>query len=544
MTYISTSNTSKKNGSIQKKICISLFTFLVCACQKTQTINSNIQPKKNVIFILADDLGARDLSVEGSTYYESPNIDNIANKGVRFTKGYSASRVCSPSRASIMTGNFVTNHGITAWIGDKHGKDWHTKSNDKVRPANYTHHLKQDTVSLAERFQDAGYRTFFAGKWHLGGEGSSPEDHGFEINKGGISRGGPPGGFFSPFNNPKLTDTIPGESLTLRLGRETAHFIEQQDDQPFFAFLSFYAVHAPIQTTRTLWEKYQKKSMLHSAVEKRFKFDRRLAVRQVQDCPIYAGMIESMDAAVGMVIDKLQEKNLSDNTIIFFTSDNGGVSSGDNYATSNRPLRGGKGRHWEGGIRVPYYIYDPSKKPSKRVIEVPVSGVDAYPTLLDLANINIDTIDTDGVSLRPLIEDREIQDRALYWHFPHYGNQGGEPSSLILEDDWKLIFHHEDERYELYNLLDDPSEQQNVAPKAPKKTEMLSKKLHQWLSETQAIFPRPNPDFDPDKKAKRLRHLKTSGMTALEQKHAEYLDVNFDPGNHWWGSEPPQEERK
>ena len=230
---------------------------------------------------------------------------------------------------------------------------------------------------------------------------------------------------------PNLSDGPPGESLPIRLGQETARFIEQNKDGPFLAYLSFYSVHAPIQTTSALWKKYRDKAESGGLEATRFIFDRRLAVRQVQDCPIYAGMIESMDDAVGIVLNKLEEHNLLENTIVCFTSDNGGVSSGDAFATSNLPFRGGKGRQWEGGIREPYYLYAPGVTTAGAVSDVPASGIDWYPTLLELAGVNVPPEqEVDGVSLVPLLKGNKLAARPLYWHYPHYGNQGGEPSSI------------------------------------------------------------------------------------------------------------------
>ncbi|MEG3603706.1 MAG: sulfatase-like hydrolase/transferase, partial [Verrucomicrobiota bacterium] len=289
-----------------------------------------LQAKKpNVLFILIDDMGAHDLSNEGSEFYESPNVDRIANEGMKFTRGYATCQVCSPSRASILTGKYPTNHGITTWIGDASGEAWGKRGrHDSHFPPEYERNLRASEITLAEAMKDAGYKTFFAGKWHLGSEGSWPTDHGFEINRGGWDVGSPRGGFFSPWQNPNLESGPAGESLTLRLGQETADFIEAHKDQPFLAYLSFYTVHGPIQTTRTLWKKYRDKAEQSGLADERFLFDRRLNVRQVQDCPIYAGMIELMDDAIGTVLAKLDEHGLDQNTIVCFTSDNGGVSSG------------------------------------------------------------------------------------------------------------------------------------------------------------------------------------------------------------------------
>ncbi|MDP6115722.1 MAG: sulfatase-like hydrolase/transferase, partial [Planctomycetota bacterium] len=302
-------------------------------------MNSSQRP--NIVFILSDDLGWADLSAEGSALYESPHIDRIANEGMRFTQGYAACQVCSPSRASIMTGKYPPRHGITDYIGAKTGEAWRDAGRfTKLLPPDYEHGLRADEITLAGALRDAGYRTFYAGKWHLGDVGSHPEDHGFEFNRGGHKAGSPPGGYFAPFNNPKLEDLEPGESLPIRLGKETASFIEEHKEEPFLAYLSFYSVHGPIQTSQDRWERFRRKAAeLGEAADNRFIFDRRLPVRQVQDCPIYAGMIEAMDDAVGIVLNKLDELGLADNTIVCFTSDNGGVSSGDAYSSSNLPLR-------------------------------------------------------------------------------------------------------------------------------------------------------------------------------------------------------------
>lgn len=494
--------------------------------------------KPNIVFILADDLGWKDLSNEGSTYYESPNIDKIAGQGMKFTRGYAACQVCSPSRASIMTGKYPTKHGITTYIGDASGEAWRgRKRHDSNFPADYERNLRASEITLAEALKDAGYTTFFAGKWHLGSKGSWPTDHGFDINKGGWDVGSPRGGFFAPWNNPNLEPGPNGESLTLRLGQETAKFIEEHKDEPFLAYLAFYTVHAPIQTTPELWEKYRNKAADDGLADSRFLWDRRLPVRQVQDCPIYAGMIETMDDAVGLVLAKLDELGLSENTIVCFTSDNGGVSSGDAFSTSNLPLRGGKGRQWEGGIREPFYITVPGLTKPGSTSEIPVNGIDWYPTLLELAGVDVPKDqDIDGVSLVPILKGGTIADRPLFWHYPHYGNQGGEPSSIITENDWKLIFYHEDGRSELYSLADDPQETADVADTHPEKVAMLWKKLEAWLQATGAKLPPPDPEFDPALRQQRWTQLMTGGLQRLEKQHANFLSKDFQPNKDWWGS--------
>ena len=496
------------------------------------------ESKPNIVFILADDLGWRDLGNEGSAFYESPHIDRIAGEGMKFTRGYATCQVCSPSRASILTGKYPTKHGITTWIGDRSSEAWRdTKRHDSHLPPEYDRNLRAEEITLAETLRDAGYKTFFAGKWHLGSEGSWPTDHGFDINKGGWDVGSPIGGYFSPWKNPNLEPGPAGQSLPVRLGRETAAFIEAAQDGPFFAYLSFYSVHGPIQTTPALWKKYRDKAIAAGLAEDRFIFDRRLCVRQVQDCPIYAGMIESMDDAVGIVLEKLDDLGLADNTVVCFTSDNGGVSSGDAFSTSNLPLRGGKGRQWEGGIREPYYIKAPGLTEAGSTSAVPVGGIDWYPTLLDLAGVRVPgEQDVDGVSLVPLLRGKTIPERALFWHYPHYGNQGGEPSSIITENDWKLIHYHEDGRDELYHLATDPVERKDLARAEPDRAKDLRAKLDAWLKDTGAQFPMKDTQFDPAKRAARWESLGTQGKANLEKRHASYLDADYTPNKDWWGS--------
>ncbi len=501
-------------------------------------LSQNSRP--NIVFILADDLGAKDLSNEGSTFYESPNIDRIAKMGMKFKRGYATCQVCSPSRASILTGKYPTNHGITTWIGDRSGEAWReTNRHDSHLPPDYEHALRASEVTLAEVLRDAGYQTFYAGKWHLGDEGSWPEDHGFTINKGGWRVGGPRGGYFSPYVNPNLESGPDGESLPIRLGEETAAFIDENKNKPFLAYLSFYSVHGPIQTTQQLWKKYRDKAVAAGLPEERFIFDRKLSVRQVQDCPIYAGMIESMDTAVGIVLDKLEELGLMENTIICFTSDNGGVSSGDAFSTSNLPFRGGKGRQWEGGIREPYYIYAPGVTKPGSETDVPASGIDWYPTLLELAGVPVPQEQAvDGVSLVPVLKGGSIKERPLFWHYPHYGNQGGDPSSIIMEDEWKLIYYHEDKHCELYNIEKDIGEQIDLSASQPERTKAMLSRLKKWLDSTNAKFPKKDPQFDPAKKKAYLERQRTTGKERLEERHANYLKKDFKPNEDWWGSAP------
>ena len=492
----------------------------------------------NVVFILADDLGLNDLSITGSKYYETPNIDRIAQEGTVFTQGYAASRVCSPSRASIMTGQFTARHGITDWIGAASGEAWRTQGrNDRLLPADYVHNLPAADTTLAEAMRAAGYQTFFAGKWHLGDSTSYPEDHGFEINKGGWDVGSPIGGYFSPWENPKLPNTVKGEELSMRLAKETSRFIEQNKDEPFFAFLSFYAVHGPIQTIEEKWEKYRDKAEAMGIRDSGYVMERVLPIRTVQDNPIYAGLVEAMDDAVGVVLNQLKASGLDENTIVIFTSDNGGVASGDAFSTTNLPLRGGKGYQWEGGIREPYFIKVPWLKNAPKTIDEPVTGTDFYPTILDLTNVRaLPNQPVDGVSLVPLLKGQSLASRPLFWHYPHYGNQGGEPSSILRKQDWKLIHYWEDGRNELYNLKKDPGEQDNVADEYPEIATKMSSELDVFLNSVHANRPVQDTTFD-ETLAKKMHQEKIDVLwPRLEAERKEFLSKTFKPNEDWWGS--------
>jgi arylsulfatase A-like enzyme len=496
----------------------------------------------NILFILADDFGYHDMSSMGSAYYETPNLDQLAGRSMVFTDGYAACQVCSPSRASIMTGQFPARHGITDWIGAKSGEAWRRQGRfNKLLPADYVHQLDTAYVTLPEALRAAGYTTFFAGKWHLGSKGSWPQDHGFDINVGGWDAGSPHGGYFDPYNNPNLENRQPGENLSMRLARETADFmtahVQQQPDAPFFAYLAFYAVHSPIETTSEKWQKYRDKADSLGIAERGFEMGKYLPVRQVQDNPVYAGLVEQMDDAIGMVLDKLEELGLEKNTIVIFTSDNGGVAAGDASATSNLPLRAGKGYQFEGGIREPYLISVPWMHHEGEQNSMPVTGTDFYPTLLELAGAPPRPDQhADGTSLVPLLKGETIPERALIWHYPHYGNQGGEPSSIIRRGDWKLIHYYEDGREELYNLAEDTGETNDLSATRPDKVKELQLELFGYLDGVGARFPVPDPEYDPEKEAARMENIRTERMQQLEQQRLRFLSEDFDPGNHWWGS--------
>jgi arylsulfatase A-like enzyme len=512
------------------KIVILLFVISFSAfCQKE---------KPNVVFILADDLGKHDLSYEGSKYYETPNIDAIAQSGTNFCNGYAACQVCSPSRAAIMTGQAPARLKITDWIGAATGEEWRkTGRGDILLPAAYELNLPHQNTTIAEAFKANGYRTFFAGKWHLGNEGSYPEDHGFEINKGGWDKGSPMGGYFAPFKNPKLEDHEDGENLSARLAKETASFLKSARNVPFFAFLSFYAVHGPIQTTEEKWAKYRLKAEQRGIAKQGFTMERNLPIRLHQDNPVYAGLVEQMDDAVGIVLKALKDAGLEENTIVVFTSDNGGVASGDAFSTSNTPLRGGKGYQWEGGIKEPYLIKVPWLKAIEKV-ETPVIGMDFYPTLLDLCGLPQDSKEhMDGVSLVPLLKGQKIAARQLYWHYPHYGNQGGSPSSIVRDGKWKLIHYWENGIDELYDLDSDLGEINNVFGANIDLANRLRYDLNDWLAEVKAELPRLDPEFSLEKKAAYHQRIVNKTWPNLEKQREEMLSKDWYPTDPtWWGS--------
>ena len=491
----------------------------------------------NILFILVDDQGSKDMGIEGSKFYETPNIDKLARSGMRFSCGYAACQVCSPSRAAILTGEYPARVGITDWIGAASGKKWNR--NDKVLPTEYLHKLPADKVTLAEALKKAGYKTFFAGKWHLGGKGSLPTDHGFDINIGGYHAGGPHGGYFSPYKNPMMKDGPAGEWLPKRLAGETCKFMEENKDRPFLAYLSFYAVHGQIQTTHDLWKKYRDKaaSMGLDKINPVFIFDRRLPVRQIQSNPVYAGLIEMMDDSVGMVLNKLDELGLTDNTIVVFTGDNGSVTSGDCYSTSILPLRGGKGRQWEGGFRVPFYMRVPGLTKPGSVCDTPVIGVDFYPTLLELASVKLPKgYKIDGVSIVPLLKGKNLPKRDLFWHYPHYGNQGGEPSSVIRAGNMKLIHYWEDGRDELYDISDDIGEHNNIAAAHPEAVRNLRAKLNQWLQDVNAKIPQQDERYNAEKKQLQLQRIKTAKTKQLNNQAKQMLKPDWNAPHNWWGS--------
>lgn len=461
----------------------------------------------NVLVFVVDDLGQRDLGCYGSTFYETPHIDRLAAEGIRFSDAYAACPVCSPTRASLLTGQWPQRSGITDYIGaPRLPEPW--QRNTRLLPATYTDRLPLSTLTIAEVLGAAGYKTFFAGKWHLGPEGWWPEQQGFEINRGGTDQGGPYGGgkYFSPFSNPRLADGPVGEHLPDRLARETVQFIKSCRDQPFLAYLAFYSVHTPLMARKDLQQKYEAK---RTALDLQPQWGREglRDVRLVQEHAVYAGMVEAMDAAVGQVLSALDDLGLRENTIVVFTSDNGGLSTSEGWPTSNLPLRGGKGWLYEGGIRVPLVVRWPAiqnlfhHSRGGAVVDAPVASPDLYPTLLEACGIETPSEQSvDGVSWLPLLQGNPVPERALFWHYPHYGNQGGAPGAAIRLGPWKLIEWFEDSSTELFNLEEDLAEQHDRADDEPSRVADMKAQLRSWQEGVGVLWPTPNSAFDPAKK--------------------------------------------
>ncbi len=463
----------------------------------------------NIVFFLADDLGQRDLGTYGSTFYETPHLDRLARDGARFTDAYAACPVCSPTRASILTGQWPQRTGITDYIGAaRTPAAW--KRNTKSLPAPYTDRLALNSPTIAKSLKAAGYSTFFAGKWHLGPEGYWPENQGFDVNMGGIDRGGPYGGkqYFSPYGNPRLPDGPDGEHLPDRLASEAAKFIKANRNQPFLVYFPFYSVHTPLMARADLKKKYEEKRQ-RLGLTPQWGREGERDVRLVQEHAVYAGMIEAMDLAVGKVLTALDEHGLRENTLVVFTSDNGGLSTSEGWPTSNLPLRAGKGWMYEGGIREPLIVRWPGVTRPGSVISTPVSSPDFFPTFLEAAGVKPAPGQVlDGKSLVAVLKGGTIPERALFWHYPHYGNQGGAPAAAIRRGDWKLIEWQEDNRVELFNLAHDLGEKTDLTAREPARVAQLTKELRNWQQQVGAKFPIANPTYDSTKPGGRASERK------------------------------------
>ncbi|MBM4039681.1 MAG: sulfatase [Planctomycetes bacterium] len=418
--------------------------------------------KPNFIFILIDDMGWADLACYGSTFFETPHIDRLAAEGVRFTDGYAACPVCSPTRASVMTGKYPARLHLTNFLV---GRRWPT--NPPILPVKWQLHLPLEEVTLAEALKAAGYATCHVGKWHLNeGKVSQPDQQGFDLTV------------------PKA----PNDADKQAAGFTDAalRFIEDHKAKPFFLYLCHHSVHIPLEARKELVDKYAAKAKPGDA----------------QNNPIYAAMVECVDKSVGRVMAKLADLGIADRTVVVFTSDNGGLSvkEGPNTpATSNAPLRAGKGHVYEGSIRVPLIVKWPGVTKPGSTCSVPVSSQDFYPTFLEIADVQGDPKHVvDGVSIVPLVRGAGgLKRDALYWHYPHYSNQGGRPGGAVRQGDWKLVEFYDTAAVELYNLKDDVGEKNDLSKQQPERAAELRKKLDDWRKAVGAQMPARNPAYDP-----------------------------------------------
>ncbi|MEX2564975.1 MAG: sulfatase, partial [Cyclobacteriaceae bacterium] len=365
--------------------------MLFCVCFNAGFAQTETTKKPNILFVLADDLGYHDLGYTGSRFYETPHIDQLASEGMIFTNAYASSPICSPSRAAIMTGKHPARINLTDYIpGNRH---YGPHPDQKLASHLFNLFLDPAEKTMAEAFKENGYLTFFAGKWHLGEkEMHYPENHGFDVNMGGNHTGHPAGGYFSPYNNPQLPDGPEGEYLTDRLTDETIAFISQKRKQPFFALLSYYTVHLPLQGKAEKVEKYQEKRNTMQYKGEGYEQQDKTYIKNHQNNPEYAAMVESMDENIGRLMEALSQTGLDRSTLVIFTSDNGGMATSnimEQIPTSNAPLRTGKGYLHEGGIRVPLIFRWPGTINASSRNEVPVTGTDLYPTFLDMAGLSV-----------------------------------------------------------------------------------------------------------------------------------------------------------
>jgi len=441
----------------------------------------------NVILILIDDMGWTDLSCYGSEFYETPNVDRLAASGMRLTHAYSACTVCSPTRSAVMTGKYPARLHITDWIAGSE------RPNAKLKIPDWRQYLPHEEVTIAEFFKANGYSTCHIGKWHLGGEQYGPTTQGFGINIAGTHVGSPPTYFF-PYKNangslPGLDQGQPGEYLTDRLTDEAMAFISASKDKPFFLYLPYYAVHTPLMAKPEKIERYKAKADPSNP----------------QHHATYAAMVESLDEGIGRLVAHLDSLKLRENTIVVFTSDNGGLKS--NQVTSNGPARAGKGSVYEGGVRVPFIVFYPPKIRAGSTSDAPAMSIDLFPTLVELCDVapKSEKPAWDGLSVSSvLLEKGPIQRDTLYWHYPHYHPGGATPYGAVRSGDWRLVEFYEDGKVELYNLKDDVGEWKDLSASQPQKRAELLGLLRKWRSDVGAQMPTPNPNYDPAKDGEQL----------------------------------------
>jgi len=461
------------------------------AALSSNCAKSGLSSGPNIILILVDDMGWTDVACFGSRYYETPHIDRLAAGGMRFTDSYASCAVCSPTRASVMTGRYPVRTGITDWIrgsfqggrvplDGKNPSGYEGDTSQRLLCPQNARWLELDEITIAEILDAGNYVSCHIGKWHLGFTEWYPENQGFDYNYGGCDYGQPPS-YFDPYfrsghgSIPTLEPRKVGEYLTDREADEAVGFIRRHKNQPFFLYLAHYAVHTPLEGKNELVRKYAAKPATN------------------QKNATYAAMVESVDLSVGRILDVLDELGIADNTLILFTSDNGGYLQ----ATHNAPLRSGKGYPYEGGIRVPLIVRWPNRVSPRSECGVPVISVDYFPTICEAASVSLPADrPIDGVSLMPLFDGKDTLGREdLFWHFPHYRGDVV-PYSIVRSGGWKLIRRYEGKTHELFNLNEDLSEEFEISEERADKVVELASKLDDWLLRTGAKMPKPNPDYD------------------------------------------------
>lgn len=446
----------------------------------------------NFVLFLCDDLGWTDVGCQGSDFYETPHIDRLASQGMRFTNGYAACPVCSPTRAAIMTGKYPARLRLTNFIPGRQ-----TRRYARVLAPEFRQELPLEETTIAETLREAGYATGHIGKWHLGAQGFSPDRQGFDLS---FSTGG-------RHLFPRWTVNPPhkvneGEDRADRLAAEAERFLVENRERPFFLYLPHHLPHIPLEAREPLIAKY--KAKLDTP---KFR-PRRGLPGPAQNDPTYAAMIENADTAVGRVLRKLDDLDLTARTVLIFTSDNGGLTAPEfekRPVTSNAPLREGKGHVYEGGIRVPLIVRWPGVTKRGSTCATAVSSVDYYPTLLEIAGARDAPGHTpDGTSIVPLLKGGALRRDALYWHYPHYSNQGGAPGGAIRQDRYKLIEFYDDKHVELYDLSKDIGERNDLARRMPEKAAAMRRSLEEWRRAVAADMPKPNPDYDPKREMEGL----------------------------------------
>lgn len=440
----------------------------------------NQQP--NIVLLLADDLGWTGLTCFGSDLYETPNLDRLATRGMKFSSAYSACTVCSPTRASVMTGMYPARLHLTDFI------DGQNRPFAKLQIPDWTKRLEPKHTTIAEALRSEGYRTGHIGKWHLNAKGPSakvlqPADHGFDVS---YSR--PPGtkGYFLKAGT---SSKLGSNYLTDDLTDKACEFIDQSKSGPFFLYFAYNVPHTPIQGRKDLVDSFRGK-VNASGIHKN---------------PVYAAMVASLDQSVGRIVKQLEACGLSDNTVIVFTSDNGGLTQRNGKHdgfTENLPLRRGKGSAYEGGVRVPAIVSWPGVIPSDSVCDEPIMTTDYFPTFMQMANTEATSL-TDGLSIVPLLHDSTAKlNRSLYWHYPHYHAGGDGPYSAVRSGRYRMIEFHEDNSLRLYDLDTDPGEQKDLATQMPARTAQMKSDLTRWRTSVGAQMPTPNPNFDPTRATK------------------------------------------